>query len=238
MQKVTIVPENALRSSDMLSRKQRIAVEAADRETAAVEAHPDVAAAREAADAAERELTALEQRVIDGDKKVTATDTGQAREEARFAQLRLSAARKSVRDQRDQDRQKTYDNAIQQARDVLNDTPALDALRDQAIDAMTAYLAAIAKHNEAYTRAFNTMRQAGVKRYSADFQARADNEAHAILAAGGIVVDGQEHDRLQPAKLADYVVYKAGRATGSKGPRGILRVLDHTGIVPNGWDAA
>ncbi|OEJ57750.1 hypothetical protein BGM19_06990 [Streptomyces agglomeratus] len=241
MPKTTIVPENARRSSEMLSREQRLAIDAADRETAAVENHPDVITARQAAEEAEQQLTTLEQRVVDGDEKVTATHTGKAREEARFAQLRLSAARKAVRDQRDQDRQQAHDDALQQVRTALTDThgpAALDELKGQAIEALTAYLTAVSGHNDALRQAVSTLRQAGLTKYDSEWEADKAGASHALVSFNSVRLDGQTHEPLQPETLTDYVVFKAARASGTKGPGGRdLRAKAYSGHIPTGWTA-
>jgi len=238
MPKVTIVPEHAERAGLLPTRAQRRAQEAAARGQATIEQHPDVIAAYAAAEAAEQHLAQLEQRVLDGDRKVTATDTGQAREEARFAQLRLDAARNTARAQLAQQRQHTYDTAVQQTRDAIGDDDVLEQLRNKATDALTAYLAAVGHHNQALRQAYATLRAAGVTRHGSAFEADKAGDDTAVYSHDSLILDGRRHEPLKPEKLADHVVWKAARNAGVKGPSNRdLRVEAKNTIIPTGWAA-
>lgn len=238
MQKITVVPENAERLDRIPTRAQRIAQEAAERDQATIEQQPDVVAAYTAAENAEQHLAQLEQRVLDGDTTVTATDTGQAREEARFAQLRLEAARNTARAQLEQQRQNARDAAVQQARDAIGDTDVLEQLRNKATDALAAYLSAVAAHNQAMRRSIATMRQAGLPHYATDYEADRDGGLAATVATGTLHLDGQRYEELKPEKAADYVVWKAARTAGVKGPGNRdLRAEAKNTYIPANWAA-
>ncbi|WEH16859.1 hypothetical protein [Streptomyces sp. VNUA24] len=218
--------------------EERRAAEAAAREADAVEQHPAVIAAREAAEAAATLLTDLERRVVNGDQEVTVDDTGNARERARFAQLKLSAARRSVRDEREGARRQALEDSITEARTALAETHplALEEKRQAALAAVSEYLTAIGDRNKSLRHAHTTFGRLGLPRHDGDWAAADVGDHHAVTGYDSIRIDSQPYEPLAPAKELDYVMWKASTTTGVGGPGGRpLRVEAKSTVVPNAW---
>lgn len=223
MEKITIVPETAHRPDRIPNREQRLAQQAAERETTAIEQHPDVIAALEAHGKAEEELAALEERILDGDPKVTARDTGHAREVAHVARLRVAAARRRIRDQRQADRDQARQDAIAGTRQALTQTygpDALEALRATAETALADYLRAVAAHNQTIKDGYRQLQQAGVPAYDASYQADKAGAQHAAIRWDTVRIDGRDHTTKDYVQAANAVVEPAANAANVKAPDG------------------
>ncbi|WP_413753064.1 hypothetical protein NRF20_20785 [Streptomyces sp. R-74717] len=233
------VPGNAEQASRLPSREQARAAEAEAREAAAIEEHPDVVAAHQAAEQAAVTLADLERQVVEGDDDITVDHTGKAREAARFAQLKLSAARRRVRDQREQERQQQRAAAVAQVRTSLTEThgeTVLDELRGTALDSLTAYLAAIDARNNALRQAYDTLRNIGTPRHDSSHFADAAGDDTALLSYNAVQLDGREYEPLQAEKLVDYLVWKAARNAGVKAAGGKdIRAEAKNTIIPTYW---
>ncbi|MFE7108373.1 hypothetical protein ACFU9W_19055 [Streptomyces sp. NPDC057600] len=234
-----VVPDTAEQASRLPSREQARAADAEAREAAAIEAHPDVVDARQAAEQAAVSLSDLERRVVEGDGDVTVDDTGKAREAARFAQLKLSAARKRIREQRELHRRQQRADVVAQVRASLTEThgPAvLAGLRDAALDSLTAYLAAVGARNDALRQAYSLLRSIGVPRHDSAHFADAAGDDTALLSYNALQVDGQEYEPLQPEKLVDHLVWKAARTAGVRGTGSKdMRVEAKNTLIPSSW---
>lgn len=218
--------------------EERRAAEATAREADAIEQHPAVTAAREAAEAAATLLTDLERRVIDGDQEVTVDDTGKARENARFAQLKLSAARRSVRNDREAARRQALEDHIGEARTALAEThpAALEEKRQAALAAVSDYLTAIGDRNKSLRHAHSTFGRLGLPRHDGAWAAADAGDRHAVTGYDSVRIDSQPYEPLAPAKELDYVLWKASTTTGVGGPGGRpLRVEAKSTVVPTAW---
>lgn len=222
-ERISIVPEAAARASLLPTKEQRAAAEQAAKESEGIEQHPDVAAARHAAEDAAVKLADLEQRVIEGDEKVTAQDTGKAREIARFAQLKLAAARRRIRDERDRGRQIRQQDALQAAHKALTQThgpAALEALRGTALAALADYLTAAVAHNNARDNARQEVQRAGLPKYGTTHEADKAGAHNAVIGWDVVRIGGHDHRDIDLVKLTDEVVRPAAGAAKATGPGG------------------
>lgn len=199
--------------------------QAKEREQAVIDRHPDVLAACAHIDEAKAELDAIERRVIDGDDTVTIADTGRAREQVRYAELQLAAARKRIRDQRDQARHNELDQAVAQARTALaqNGREHIAQLQAEATEALTRLLQALDEQQAVHRDTVATFRRLGAPQWDTDPDVRlSDVQSGAVpfattsLSGGGYLwLDGNRYAPNDRERTAAQVVAQANRATGS-----------------------
>ncbi|GAA2118430.1 hypothetical protein [Streptomyces synnematoformans] len=235
-----------LRTDDagrILTREQRRALEAQEREQAAIDADPAVAQARQDNDQAQAALAELEQRIISGDTKVTATQTGKAREDARHAELRLEAARKKVADERETRRQQERADSEQRAHRALTDTygdGTLTELRDAAVTALATYLTAVSGYNAALDTArrdlqrhdFPSEAMNGIFRHAGDVNdvAGRGHDGETILVGNDALwLGGHWHARKNPRRLYDQLIAHADRQAGGQ----VAQLVEAENIAEN-----
>ncbi|WP_411146990.1 hypothetical protein [Streptomyces sp. x-80] len=127
------------------------------------EAAPATVQAEQEATEAEQLLTALEERVRDGDEHVTAQQLANARELGRFAKLRAEAARRkadhAAAKAAEQERRRKTERAL--ALLAERNPQTLTAAYAAARDALAAFIAASDAFDDTVTKAAHLLRAAG-----------------------------------------------------------------------------
>ncbi|MFF3897919.1 hypothetical protein ACFYY3_33160 [Streptomyces sp. NPDC001812] len=125
---------------------------------------PEVAQADAEAREADELLATLEERVRDGDDKITPQQLTEQRELGRFARLRAEAARRkadrAAADAENKRRQKLTNDALALVEQQGDRAPVADAY-ERARAAIADLLAAADAHDQAVTEAARMLRQAG-----------------------------------------------------------------------------